>query len=607
VPAVAPGAAADLSPGSDALADGAWRSAEALAALAPAGALGAHGEARLYATRELSHAEPATIHLGLDVFAAAGSEVVAPVAGRVERAGEHELVLACGDVVVRLAGVAPSVGPGHEVAAGSPLGRVAASSALLPPHLHVQVAPAGLAALPGLARPALAAAWLALCPHPGPLVGLPAAEAPPRALLARRHAVIPRAQHLYFADPPELVRGLRQHLYDAHGRAYLDCVNNVASIGHSHPRVAAAAARQLRLLNTNSRFLYEPMTRFAERLAALLPAPLERVYLVSTGSEANELALRLARAATGRRDLLCVRDAYHGWTTATYEVSTSSVDNPLGAEAQPPWVHPVLSPDTYRGPIGAGVPDAGSRYAESIRIAIDELAAQGRAPAAFICEALYGNAGGIVLPDGYLQAAYAHVRAAGGVCIADEVQVGYGRIGEHFWGFEQQGVVPDIVTIAKCTGNGHPVAAVITTSAIAESIEDQGGFFASVGGSPVSCEVGMAVLDVLLEEGLQENARVVGGALRAGLHELVARHELAGAVHGMGLYLGLDLVRDRETREPAREETYAICERLRERGAIVQPTGDGMNVLKLKPPLVFERRDADWLLETLDGVLTRGW
>ncbi len=242
-----------------------------------------------------------------------------------------------------------------------------------------------------------------------------------------------------------------------------------------------------------------------------------------------------------------------------------------------------------------------------MRDAISALAERGRAPAAFICEALYGNAGGIVLPDGYLQAAYGHVRAAGGVCIADEVQVGYGRLGAHFWGFEQQGVVPDIVTIAKATGNGHPVAAVITTAAIADALQGQGGFFASVGGGPVSCEIGLAVLDVIEEERLQDNALRVGGALRAGLEQLVARHEIAGAVHGMGLYLGLDLVRDRDTREPAREEAYAICERMRERGAIVQPTGDGENVLKLKPPLVIEMRDVEWLVETLDEVLSRGW
>jgi 4-aminobutyrate aminotransferase-like enzyme/Ser/Thr protein kinase RdoA (MazF antagonist) len=592
LPGVSPGAIAELSP-------------TGLDPLTPPGAIGAHGEARWHATRERSNAEPATIHLGLDVFAAEGAEVSAPVDGLVERVGERELWLAAGGVALRLAGLAPDVAAGASVAAGDIVGRVA-PAAELPSHLHVQVAPAGLAA-PGLATPALAEAWLALCPHPGPALGLAAAERPASELLARRRAVIPQAQPLYYSAPPEIVRGLGQHLYDAQARAYLDCVNNVAVVGHSHPRVTAAAARQMRLLNTNSRFLYEGMTAFAERLAALLPAPLERVFLVSTGSEANDLALRLARAATGRRDVLCIRDAYHGWTTATYEVSTSSVDNPLGALSPPEGVHPVLSPDTYRGPYGADDPEAGLRYAGAVSETIERLAAQGRGPAAFICEALYGNAGGIVLPDGYLAAAYAHVRAAGGVCIADEVQVGYGRLGAHFWGFEQQGVVPDIVTIAKATGNGHPAAAVITTTAIADALQGQGGFFASVGGGPVSCAIGLAVLDVLTEERLQENALRVGGALHAGLQELVARHEIAGAAHGMGLYLGLDLVRDRATKEPAREEAYAICERLRELGAIVQPTGDGENVLKLKPPLVFERRDADWLLETLDGVLARGW
>ncbi|HET6172358.1 MAG TPA: aminotransferase [Gaiellales bacterium] len=593
LPGIAPGAEVDLSP-------------TGLDPLTPPGALGAHGEGRWHATRELSREEPETIHLGLDVFAPEGHEVRAPLAGRVERVGERELLLAAEGLDVRLAGLVPAAMGGEDVAAGAVVGHITAAGSLAP-HLHVQAAAPGMPALPGLVKPALAEAWLALCPHPGPLLGLAAPARPERALLARRRAVIPHAQPLYYEAPPEIVRGAGQHLYDAQARAYLDCVNNVAVVGHSHPRVTAAATRQLRLLNTNSRFLYESMTAFAERLAGLLPDPLDRVFLVSTGSEANDLALRLARAATRRRNVLCIRDAYHGWTTATYEVSTSSVDNPLGALAPAEGVHPVLSPDTYRGPYGADDPRAGERYADAVRDAIHELAAADHPPAAFICEALYGNAGGIVLPDGYLQAAYAHVHAAGGVCIADEVQVGYGRLGAHFWGFEQQGVVPDIVTVAKATGNGHPIAAVITTGTIAEALEGQGGFFASVGGGPVSCEIGLAVLDILQEERLQENAQRVGGMLHAGLQEIVGRHEIAGAVHGMGLYLGLDLVRDRTTKQPAREETDAICERMRDRGAIVQPTGDGMNVLKLKPPLVFQQRDADWLLETLDGVLARGW
>ena len=269
----------------------------------------------------------------------------------------------------------------------------------------------------------------------------------------------------------------------------------------------------------------------------------------------------------------------------------------------------MLSPDTYRGPIGAGEPDAGAALRRvGARRRSPARGARGRAPAAFICEALYGNAGGIVLPDGYLQAAYAHVRAAGGVCIADEVQVGYGRLGAHFWGFEQQGVVPDIVTIAKATGNGHPGRRRHHDDARSPTrCEGQGGFFASVGGGPVSCEIGLAVLDVIEEEGLQENALRVGGALRAGLEELVApaRDRRRGARHGplprprprarprhqgAGARGGL-----RDLRAPARARRDRAADRRRQ------------NVLKLKPPLVIERRDADWLLETLDGVLARGW
>jgi 4-aminobutyrate aminotransferase-like enzyme len=300
--------------------------------------------------------------------------------------------------------------------------------------------------------------------------------------------------------------------------------------------------------------------------------------------------------------VLAVQEAYHGWTYLTDAVSTSIADNPAALETRPAWVHTVPAPNPFRG-AHADV-DA---YASGAAAEIERLAAAGTPVGAFIAEAVFGNAGGLTLPDGYLDAVYRAVRAHGGLAIADEVQVGYGRLGAHFWGFEQQGVVPDIVTIAKATGNGHPVAAVITTAAIADALQGQGGFFASVGGGPVSCEIGLAVLDVIEEERLQDNALRVGGALRAELERLVARHEIAGAVHGMGLYLGLDLVRDRDTREPAREEAYAICERMRERGAIVQPTGDGENVLKLKPPLVIGMRDVEWLVETLDEVLSRGW
>ena len=260
-------------------------------------------------------------------------------------------------------------------------------------------------------------------------------------------------QEHYYSDPPRIERGWRQHLAGADGRVYLDMVNNVTVLGHSHPRIEAAVARQLRRLNTNSRFNYASVVEFSERLAALLPAPLEVVFLVNSGSEAVDLALRLALVATGRRDVVAVREAYHGWTYATDAVSTSTADNPNALSTRPRWVHPVDAPNSYRGRFRG---ERASRYApEAVRI-IGELAASGRPPAAFVAEPFYGNAGGMALPDGYLAQVYAEVRRQGGLAIADEVQVGYGRLGHWFWGFEQQGVVPDIVTMAKAMGNGYP-------------------------------------------------------------------------------------------------------------------------------------------------------
>jgi 4-aminobutyrate aminotransferase-like enzyme len=339
--------------------------------------------------------------------------------------------------------------------------------------------------LPGLVVPSLGEAWLALCPDPSPLVGTDAAARParPDELLTLRRRVVASPQEHYYEEPPEIERGYRHHLYDISGRAYLDMVNNVAILGHSHPRVERAAARQLRLLNTNSRFLYSAMARFAQRLAALAPDGLEAVFLVSSGSEANDLALRLVRDVTGRRDVLCVQGGYHGWTTATYEVSTSLFDNPHAGETRPPWIHPVEAPSVLRGRFRGE--DAGARYAAAVRETVRSLVADGRPPAALICEPLFGNAGGVPLPAGYLLDVYAAVREAGGLCIADEVQVGYGRLGEFFWAFEQQGVVPDVITIAKATGNGHPVAAVITSCELADAFGRDASWFSSVGGSPV--------------------------------------------------------------------------------------------------------------------------
>ncbi|WP_165865684.1 aminotransferase class III-fold pyridoxal phosphate-dependent enzyme [Vallicoccus soli] len=459
---------------------------------------------------------------------------------------------------------------------------------------------------PALTTGSRAGAWAALSPDPSPLLGLDvAAPKPDPGLLGRRRAAFTSAQESYYAEPPQVERGWREHLVDVRGRAYVDVVNNVTLLGHGHPRVAAAVARQWRLLNTNSRFHVAAVTELCERLAALAPDPLDTVLLVNSGSEAVDLALRLARAWTGREDVAALREAYHGWTVASDAVSTSALDNPHAAATRPPWVHLLDAPNAYRGRHRG--PGSGAAYARDAVQVLDGLAAAGRPPGAFVCEPLLGNAGGLVLPEGYLPAVYDAVRRHGGLCVADEVQVGYGRTGRWFWAFEQHGVVPDVITVAKAMGDGHPLGAVLTRREVAEALAREGSFFSSAGGSTVSCVVGLTVLDVLEEERLQDAARDVGAHLRARLEDLARRHPLVGAVHGTGLYQGVELVRDRATLEPASEEAYAVCERLLELGVVCQPAGDRGNVLKAKPPLCLSRKSADAFVDRLDEVLREGW
>jgi 4-aminobutyrate aminotransferase-like enzyme len=459
---------------------------------------------------------------------------------------------------------------------------------------------------PAFARATAAPAWRRLCPDPSALLGIdcaaPAIDA--SAVLARRDSAYALVQGRYYEEPPQIERGLAEHLVDASGRIYVDMVNNVALLGHAHPAMTRAVARQWHLLNTNSRFNYEVISQFSERLAAIAPDGLDTVLLVNSGTEATDLALRIAFAHTGRAIVIAVGEAYHGWSVGADGISTSLADNPNALDTRPPWTRFLDSPNSYRGSHRG---PAASGFARDAVERIDGLAAAGDLPAAFIAEAVYGNAGGVLLPAGYLEAVYAAVRRHGGLCIADEVQVGYGRLGHHFFGFEQQHVVPDLITVAKAMGNGHPIGAVITRREIAESLRETGSFFSSAGGSTVSCRAGLAVLDALEADGLQANAARVGDHLAAGVAALAERHPLIGAMHGMGLYAGVELVRDRETREPATEEAFAICERMRELGVVVQPTSDRMNVLKVKPPLCITRESADFVLAQLERTLTEGW
>lgn len=560
-----------------------------------------------------------------EVWLAPGAShlVVSPVAGRVVMVTERGLLIQVDDTwMFAIDGVSPCLSIDDWVVAGSEIAVLCASSsarsfsamlvredALLgtdSPIFSLELPVEGRAQL---VTPERVPAWSRFTQDPATILNLPElAERDESAdEQSRRGQIFASAQERYYDRPMQIERGWRHHLVDTTGRAYIDMVNNVAGLGHGHAGVADAVNRQIRILNTNSRFLYRELAEYSERLLALLPAGsrLDTVLLVNSGSEAVDLALRLAQAATDRKTVVALREAYHGWTMASDAVTTSAYDNPYALENRPDWIHVADVPNEYRGTYRGAA--TGALYAADLGRDLTQLADSGHEVAAFICESVLGNAGGVLLPEGYLADVYARVRAAGGLCIADEVQVGFGRMGSSFWGFEQSGVVPDLITIAKPMGNGFPIGGVITSKRIADALASQGQFFSSAGGNPLSCRVGLAVLDSMEAEGLQENARVVGAKLATGFRGLAERHSIVGPIHGEGLYLGVELVRDRETMEPATAEAAAICERLRELGVIVLTTSERSNVLKVKPPLCLTAESADFVVAALDRVLTDGW
>jgi 4-aminobutyrate aminotransferase-like enzyme/Ser/Thr protein kinase RdoA (MazF antagonist)/murein DD-endopeptidase MepM/ murein hydrolase activator NlpD len=570
-----------------------------------------------------------TIHLGLDFFVDPGTPVRAPLDGVVHLVADNAAPFDYGPLVVlrhepepgvrffTLYGhlsddTLPALEPGQRIARGDAFARVGAppSNGDWPPHLHLQVMLdlLGLGAdFPGVARASDLALWTSVSPDPNLLARIPAWCFPPEAPTrtetheARRRLLGPNLS-LAYRQPLKIVRGWMQHLYDDTGREYLDTFNNVPLVGHSHPRVVRAAQEQLALLNTNTRYLHDNAARYAERLTALMPEPLRVCFFVNSGSEANELALRLARAYAGQDDVIVLEHAYHGNTRLLVDVSPYKFDGPGGA-GRKPFVHVVPLPDDFRGPWRRDDPGRGAKYARAVGDVVSRLQASGRGPATFIAETLPSVGGQIVLPPGYLREAYRAVRAAGGVVVADEVQVGFGRLGTHFWGFETQEVVPDVVVLGKPIGNAFPLAAVVTTPAVAASFDNGMEYFSTFGGNPVACAVGLAVLDVVRDERLQERAGRVGHYLRSGLERLAERHALIGDVRGSGLFLGVEFVRDRATLEPAAEESSYIVNRLRERGILSGLDGPYDNVLKIRPPLVFAEADADRLVATLGDVL----
>jgi len=596
--------------------------------------IGRYDEARLlYTSPQFGKSgsptdERRTVHLGMDFFVEPGVEVRAPLDGVVHATANNAAPQDYGPVVILRHEVGgqefftlfgnlsrkslESIQTEQRIARGEIFARVgsAEENGGWVPHLHFQLVLDLLdlgTDFPGVAPSSQHAVWTSLSPDPNLLVGIPANRFPAKKpelgeTLAARRALLGKSLSISYQRPLKIVRGWMQYLYDDTGRAYLDVYNNVPLVGHSHPRVVRAAQEQLALLNTNTRYLHDNVNRYAERLTRLLPEPLRVCFFVNSGSEANELALRLARAHTGREDIIVLEHAYHGHTNALIDISPYKFDGP-GGRGKKPWVHVAPLADDYRGPYRRGDKQAGAKYAKHVAELLESASTTGRGAAAYIAETLPSVGGQIVFPPGYLAEVYHHVRRAGAVCIADEVQVGFGRLGTHFWGFETQGVIPDIVVLGKPIGNAFPLAAVVTTLEIANSFNNGMEFFSTFGGNPVACAAGLAVLDVLEEEGLQGNALRIGTRLLEGLKALQSRHDLIGDVRGSGLFLGIDLVVDRESRAAAPQQASYVVNRLRDCGILAGTDGPFHNVIKLRPPLVFTEQDANVFLDTLEEIL----
>ena len=574
--------------------------------------------------------EARTVHLGIDLYMKSNAPVYAPLDGRVHSFNNNTAHLDYGPAIILEHQIENgerfytlyghlSLDSLDNLTVGMPVSRGQAVARIgepptnggWPPHLHFQIILDMLGEtgnFPGVTRPSEWDIWNHICPDPNLILGIPQGCFPPDGrshadILTTRRANLGRNLSISYEKPLKMVRGRGQYLFSEDGQTYLDGVNNVCHVGHCHPHVVAAACRQMPVLNTNTRYLHDTIIEYAERLLSRFPDPLSVCYFVCTGSEANELALRMARAYTRQQDIITVDGAYHGNTQNLIDISPYKHAGP-GGQGAPSWVHKVVMPDGYRGPHKGMGAETGKRYAGYVGEAAKGIQADGKAPAAFICESMLGCGGQIVLPDKYLDEAFKHVRAAGGVCIVDEVQVGFGRAGSHFWAFESQQVVPDIVTLGKPMGNGHPLAAVITTPEIADAFANGMEYFNTFGGNPVSCAIGMAVLDVIENEELQINACRAGNRLLHGLKRLIENYPLIGDVRGLGLYVGVELVTDRRTLDPAPEHADYIINRMKDHGILISTDGPLENVLKMKPPIVFTEQNADEVVQVLDKVLS---
>ncbi|KAK5875959.1 hypothetical protein CesoFtcFv8_026982 [Champsocephalus esox] len=427
-----------------------------------------------------------------------------------------------------------------------------------------------------------------------------------KTLDLRKKHIGPSCKIFFSHDPIKIIRAKGQYMYDEKGHQYLDCINNVAHVGHCHPDVVKAGAQQMELLNTNSRFLHDNLVLYAQRLQDTLPNKLSVCYFVNSGSEANDLALRLAWQYTGHKDIITLDNAYHGHVSSLIDISPYKFHHASDAELNQS-VHVAPSPDVYRGKYRADHPDPATAYADEVKDIIHGVCEKGGKIAAFIAESLQSCGGQVIPPPGYFQQVAEHVRKAGGIFIADEVQVGFGRVGSHFWAFQLQGedFVPDIVTMGKPIGNGHPMSCVVTTREVAEAFMSSGmEYFNTFGGNPVSCAIGMAVLDVIEKEDLQGNALRVGRHLTRLLEKQKEKHPLVGDIRGRGLFSGVELVKDRLKLTPATAEAQEVIYKLKEQYILLSADGPHRNVLKFKPPMCFSTENADMVVEKIDQILT---
>jgi 4-aminobutyrate aminotransferase-like enzyme/Ser/Thr protein kinase RdoA (MazF antagonist) len=563
-----------------------------------------------------------TFHLGVDVGMPAGTPIYAPLDGVIEIFNNNSTYLDYGPVVIlrhktdkgipfwTLYGhlsidSMPDWKIGKEIKAGGLIGRMGKEEENVgwPPHTHFQLLTdlCGMGIdIYGVAPKDEIALWRGISLNPNLVLGIESgtdahAKISPASIRSDRRVVISQNLSLNFKNPINIVSGSGAYLFDEKGKSYLDLVNNVAHVGHSHPRVVAAAASQMSLLNTNTRYLHQSIVEYGKAITSSMPDPLSVIFFVNSGSEANDLAIRLARAHTKSKGVVALRHGYHGHTQAVVEISPYKFLG-KGGQGAPAHVAVAEIPDLFRGKhTGKGSTE---KYLSNLKKSISSL----KQPiSAFFAESIVSTAGQIVLPPGYLSAAYKMVRAAGGLCVSDEVQIGMGRVGEKFWGFELHDVVPDIVTLGKPLGNGHPLAAVVTTPEVADSFNNGMEYFNTFGGNPVSAAIGQAVLEVVYDQRLQLNAKNMGKYLRDGVSSLAKDHPIIADVRGSGLFIGVEMMLDKKT--PATNEVADLMEFALNKGVLLSCDGPDNNVLKIKPPLIITKSDIDHLLNVFSDWL----